>query len=175
VPWLDLPGADQVTVRLSRATGLPDALPDIYGLALRIPVADYVHADLLLATTGTGPLTRFVLRPTRQAQSAYSCLLPYRAPCGPVVLAARPVGADSRGWALACATLTGPWAPFAELRLEPMSNSARDAPVTFDPVLHPVPALDNYAWVAHLRRFAYAGSRRARGEAVQPDQVISQR
>ena len=36
VPWIDEPGEDEV-VRLSRAIGLR-GLPDIHGLAVRVPV-----------------------------------------------------------------------------------------------------------------------------------------
>ena len=42
-------------------------------------------------------------------------------------------------------------------------GEAPDPPLTFEPVLNPVPGLPSYAWAAELRRFAYAGSRRARG------------
>src|SRR3954451_10255298 len=37
VKWLDEPGQDKVLVRFSRALGLPGPLPDVLGLAVRIP------------------------------------------------------------------------------------------------------------------------------------------
>ena len=60
VPWLDAVGEDEVLVRFSRAIGLPRALPDIHGIAMRVPAEDR-FGDLLLASTGLGRLTRFVL------------------------------------------------------------------------------------------------------------------
>src|SRR5690242_4081043 len=36
VPWLDEAGRDDAVVRLSRAIGLPGALPDVQGLAIRL-------------------------------------------------------------------------------------------------------------------------------------------
>src|SRR5690242_17282611 len=60
VPWLDDAGVDEVFVRRSRAVGLPDSLPDIHGLAVRVPVGPG-HADLLFASTGRGLVTRFLL------------------------------------------------------------------------------------------------------------------
>jgi hypothetical protein len=36
VPWIDDPGESRALVRFSRAVGLPDVLPDIHGLAIRI-------------------------------------------------------------------------------------------------------------------------------------------
>lgn len=35
--WLDTAGVDEVLVRQSRAIGLPAPLPDIFGLAVRVP------------------------------------------------------------------------------------------------------------------------------------------
>src|SRR3954447_16915988 len=82
VAWLDEPGADPALVRFSRGGGLPDALPDVLGIALRID-PDTQPGDLLFATTGRGPIGRFLLRPRRAATLAaatYSTLQPYRTP-----------------------------------------------------------------------------------------------
>src|SRR3954451_24472010 len=57
VPWLDEPARSEVLVRISRGAGLPAPLPDLLGLAVRIPDGP---VDLLLSTTGTGPLVRLV-------------------------------------------------------------------------------------------------------------------
>ena len=38
VPWLHEPGTTQVTLRVSRAMGLPARWADIYGIAMRIPL-----------------------------------------------------------------------------------------------------------------------------------------
>ena len=87
--WLDEPGTDRVLVRQSRAVGLPSGLPDIFGLALRVPTPDGGHGDLLLASTGLGRLTRFTLTVSRSPRRRpLTTLLPYRTPCGPVLISA---------------------------------------------------------------------------------------
>jgi hypothetical protein len=152
-----------VLVRLSRATGFPEFLPDIGGLALRVPSAGGGHGDLLLATTGAGSLGRFVVRPTRRVARPYGSVMPYRSPTGPLLLAAFPVAEDGTRFELACSALRGPWSRFAVLEVHPDWDDAPDTPLTFDPVLNQVPGLQSYGWAAQLRRFAYAASRRARG------------
>jgi hypothetical protein len=163
VAWIDEPGSDQVLVRLSRATGLPQFLPDTLGLALRVPRGDGGQGDVLLATTGTSSLGRFVLRPTRHPGRPYGSLMPYRSPTGPLLLAAFPLTEDGTRFELACSGLRGAWSPFGVLEVQSDWDDAPDPPLTFDPVLNQVPGLQSYRWAAQLRRFPYAGSRRARG------------
>src|SRR3954447_10443893 len=64
VPWLDQPERDEVVVRLSRGFGVPAPLPDLIGLAVRIP-GDDGPVDLLLSSSGAGPLGRRVVVPRR--------------------------------------------------------------------------------------------------------------
>ena len=54
VPWLDEPGEDEVVVRLSRAIGLPGGLPDIHGLAVRIPSRTGTRGPVVRAPAGAG-------------------------------------------------------------------------------------------------------------------------
>ena len=164
-PWLDEPGEDAAVVRLSRSIGLPAPLPDVLGLALRTTDADGDH-DLLLSTTGSGRLTRFLLAPRRSAAgSRYGSVLPARSPRGLVVLAAVPVeGAEEGGarFRLVAATPTGPEEPFGELLLHgPLDGP--DADLSFDPVLDPLPGLAVPAALAAVRGPAYAAARRASG------------
>src|SRR5689334_3293962 len=77
VPWLDDPGRDDVVVRLSRGAGLPAPLPDLLGLAIRLP-GDGDPVDLLLTSTGRGALTRLVPVPRRDSATAYSSIMGYR-------------------------------------------------------------------------------------------------
>jgi hypothetical protein len=168
VAWIDEPGSDRVLVRLSRATGLPGFLPDTLGLAVRVPRGDGGHGDLLLATTGTGALGRFVLRPTRRPGRPYGSLMPYRSPTGPLLLAALPLAEDGTRFELACSALRGAWSSFAVLEVQSDWDDAPDAPLTFDPVLNQLPGLESYSWAAQLRRFSYAASRRARRARVIP-------
>ena len=77
VPWLDEAGTDHVAVRFSRSLGLPAPCPDILGLALRIPTQPGSFGDVLLATTGTGLLGRYVLLPARRrGLRTYTSLFP---------------------------------------------------------------------------------------------------
>jgi hypothetical protein len=162
VAWIDEPGNDRVLVRLSRATGLPEFLPDILGLALRVQLEDSRHGDLLLATTGTSSLGRFLLRPSRHPGRRYGSLMPYRSPTGPLLLAAFPLSEAGTRFELACSGLWGAWSPFGVLEVQADWEDAPDTPLTFDPVLNQVPGLPSYGWAAQLRRFPYAASRRAR-------------
>jgi hypothetical protein len=159
--WLDHAGDDQVLVRQSRAVGLPLFAPDIFGLAVRVPTGAGRHGDLLFATTGLGRLTRFTLT---AASSPYgrpmTTLLPYRAPAGPLLLSA--VFRDERTVSLAWALRAGTWHRFAELTLDESPVDEPDAPVSFDPLRHVLPGLENYGWVRRLREPSYATARRSR-------------
>jgi hypothetical protein len=159
VPWLDEPGSDEVLVRRSRAVGLPDGLPDIHGLALRVPCEAGGHGDILMATTGTGRLGRFVLTASRSPYARpMTTLLPYRTPGGPVTLAA--VAAGDHAYELAHASVGGSWHRFADLVLG--TPRAADALVSFDPVQNTVTGLENYPWVRRLREPAYRTARLSR-------------
>ncbi|ACU96853.1 hypothetical protein Svir_18300 [Saccharomonospora viridis DSM 43017] len=159
VEWLDLPGEDHGVVRLSRSVGLPRPLPDVLGLAFTFngPAGD--RHDLLLATTGLRPGTRFALLPRRDPFAVpYSSLLPYRAPRGLVLLAAMPTA--GAGFRLCAATPAGRWQGFATLELSGRTGSGPDRPIRFDPVLHPLPGLSWPPELARLREPAYAAARR---------------
>lgn len=161
VPWLDQPGRDEVLVRVSRAIGLPESMPDIHGIAVRVPCPPDGAADLLLAGTGTGAWTRFLLSPSRTSRHPHSTLLPYRAPTGALVLAALPRG-DSN-FDLACASPRGQWRRFGVLDLgERAVEHEADPLVAFDPMLNTLPGLTPYDWVRRLRERAYAAARRSR-------------
>ena len=161
VAWLDRPGEDQVLVRQSRAVGLPAPLPDVFGLAVRVPTDYGRHGDLLLATTGLGRLTRFTLTPARSPYTRpMTTLLPYRTPAGPVLLSA--VFDDERTVSLAWAVGAEAWHPFAELVLPDAPVDRPDLALSFDPVANPLPGLETYDWVRRLREPSYANARRSR-------------
>ncbi len=159
--WLDDAGDDQVLVRRSRAVGLPSPVPDVFGLALRIPTGGGDHGDLLFASTGLGRLTRFTLT---AAWTPYgrplTTLLPYRTPAGPMVLSA--AFRDERTVALAWAVGPGSWHPFAELSLDEEPVDEPDAAVSFDPVRNVLPGLEIYPWVRRLREPSYSTARHSR-------------
>ena len=162
VAWLDEPGEDEVLLRQSRAVGLPDGAPDIFGIAIRVPAGAGRHGDLLFASTGLGRVSRFVLTASRSPyRRPLTTLLPYCTPAGPVVLAA--VHVDERTLELSCAVLTGPWQTFGRLRINSVSPmQAPDEPVSFDPLLNTLPGLENYGWVRRLREPSYLSARRSR-------------
>jgi hypothetical protein len=167
--WLDQPGEDHGVARLSRAVGLPRPLPDILGLALTFNDTTGARHDLLLASTGLGVSTRFVLVPRRDPTIAtYSCLLPYASPRGSVLLAAVP--AHNAGTHPTAASLTfrmlaaaprGAWQEFGVLRITPRPNADPDPPLRFDPVLNELPGLRYYPVLTKLREPSYEEARSA--------------
>lgn len=93
ISWIDSAGTDDVVGRFSRSVGLPGALPDILGLAIRLPGEK--PADFLLASTGRSVPARFVFHPRRNAgRATYTSMMPYRGSHGPVLLAAFPQTSD---------------------------------------------------------------------------------
>lgn len=151
-------GSSDCLVRISRATGLPESLPDIHGLALRLrPEAPRgSREDLLFAGTGSGRVTRFVLVPRmRYEDGVLTTLLPMASRSGPVLFAARPHGDDR--FELAWARPSGAWTALGNLVL---GAPLGDPELRFDPITEPVAGLSNYAWVTRLREPAYAWARR---------------
>jgi hypothetical protein len=180
VPWLAGTGAQSALVRLSRGAGLPQPLPDLLGLAVRLPgTADAEGpVDLLLSTTGRGRLTRWVLAPRWDAGATYSSLMGYRTAAGPVFLAALPdpgappvtaepgpIAAAARAgrlaFTLAAARGLGAWQPFARLRLlAPVPEV--DPDLRFDAVRNPPPGLVPDGPMARFRAPAYAAAQQGR-------------
>ena len=167
VPWLDDPGSHEVTARVSRSVGLPRPLPDVYGIALRVPVDGRLPADLLFASTGHSAAGRFVFRPAFGVDTrSLTTLLPVRSPKGALVLrlvAEAPVPAEElvlpASMVLSAALGTGPWQDVATLTrgtaLGPDSPSDRH-----DPVVHELPGTEQYAVVRRLREPAYVAARK---------------
>ncbi|MBJ2119610.1 hypothetical protein I6N91_01290 [Arthrobacter sp. MSA 4-2] len=181
IPWLDTAGSTPVEARLSRSVGLPGPLPDIIGLAVRIPSGD-AHADLLLSSTGSSPLGRFLLVPRLNiARSPLTTMMPYRGARGPVLLAARTTGQPTapgrlpaslpafrrrlkgHAWSmeLSFARPLGPWIPFGTLTLTVDPDQGQED-LRFDPVRNPLPTASTYEWAAQLRRGSYAVARSPR-------------
>ncbi len=161
VPWIDEPGTDACLVRFSRATGVPAPLPDVHGVALRVPRQDGGHGDVLASTTGTGRVGRFLLVATRETTgAAHTTLMPYRTPTGPLLVAFLPQGDDV--FAVAHARPRGGWTRFGTLRVQGEASTEDDDAIAFDPMTNRLPGLDMYPWVERLREGAYRASRRAR-------------
>ena len=156
--WVDEPGEDEVVVRVSRAIGLPDAVPDIHGLAVRVPTPAGV-GDLLFASTGWSLLGRFVLTFGGGPESRpMTTLLPYRTPEGPALLGLRAIAGQV--YEMSWCRPRGGWHAFAELRLT--DDEAPNQATSFDPVRNQLPGLTQYAWVRRLREPSYRTARKSR-------------
>jgi hypothetical protein len=172
VPWLDEPARDPVVVRLSRGAGLPAPLPDLLGLAIRVPGA-VKPVDLLLTTAGSGGLTRLLPVPRRDTAAVYSSIMGYRSDAGIVRFAAFPddddvpsdparladeVAREGLRFTLRAARGLGPWRPFGRLTVtgprEPLDSGVR-----FDAVLNPPSGLVPDGPIARFRAPAYATAR----------------
>ena len=175
------PGTYNATIRLSRGAGLPQRLPDILGVAIRLPDvygADH-HQDLLLATSLRINGGRHTLFPGTKGffGSFYSSLLPYDVGGETLMLGVDPGSTQPTPWDIegAAATATGrrltlcvasvfggSWAAAARLTI---GDRLPDAPVEimkYDPAntgggLRPAPRAI-HAW----RSAAYEGSQAGR-------------
>ncbi|MFF0491637.1 phosphodiesterase [Nocardia sp. NPDC004068] len=169
--------------RMSKATGMPGGIPDALGLAVRVLDWQDRPWDLALATTGTGALGRFVVRPVRSwAQARYGSLMAYSFFGGPPAwVFAEPDSAQPQsvsiqslcdyrdghrlGFTLRSSSLLGPERTLAEITLSRPEIGEHAAPGFFDPVLNRPPEVRLLPEaVATLREWAYAGSRDGRGE-----------
>ena len=175
VPWLDAPATEAAVVRLSRGAGLPAPLPDLLGLAIRLPSATGAPIDLLLSTTGRGPLSRLLPVPRRDTAAVYSSIMGYRSDAGTLRLAALPeadgvpsepeplaaeVAREGLSFTLTVARGWGPWVPFGRLILGAAAEPL-DPGIRFDAVLSPPPGLVPDGPMARFRSPAYARARAA--------------
>lgn len=167
--WLDTSGSDVVEARFSRSIGLPQGVPDILGLALRITPSGGSIADVLFASTGWRLPGRYLLVPKLDVGGAtLTTLMPYRGTKGPVLLGLRtislPEGSLTDGeWVLGLywAKPTGAWHQCGELRLR-ASLLPSDTPLRFNPLENQPPGAQTYAWTRRLRERSY---RAAQGPA----------
>ncbi|WP_091363265.1 phosphodiesterase [Geodermatophilus telluris] len=175
VRWLTGPAREPAVVRLSRGAGLPAPLPDLLGLAVRLPTGDR-PVDLLLSSAGRGRRTRFLPVPRVDAVTAYGSLMGYRSPAGTLRLAAVPDGprrvpsdpgpvaerAPGTVFRLLVARgAAGEWVPFARLTLGAVVDGL-DPDVRFDAVRNPPPGLLADGPMARFRAPAYAAAREGR-------------
>lgn len=175
VPWLEEAATQSGVVRLSRGAGLPAPLPDLLGLAVRLPSDAGVPIDLLLTTTGRGAVTRLLPAFRRDTAAVYSSIMGYRSDAGTVRVAAFPEGddvpsepapladavsRDGLSFTLAVARGRGAWVPFGRLVLGEASGPL-DPAIRFDAVLHPPPGLVADGPMARFRAPAYAKARAA--------------
>lgn len=178
VPFLDATARDDVVVRLSRGAGLPEPLPDLLGLAVRLGAGSEAPVDLLLSTTRRGALTRVIPVLRRDTASVYSSIMAYSSAAGPIRLAALPTGDGVPSdpgplaaavrerplvFVLAAARGFGVWIPFARLVVGDAERPL-DPDLRFDAVRHPPPGLSPDGPLARFRAPAYAAAQEARSE-----------
>ncbi|WP_052423886.1 hypothetical protein [Nonomuraea candida] len=173
VPFLDQPADLRGIARLSRSVGVPPPLPDILGIAFRWRQDD-TTAELLLATTGHGPLGRRLLRPAVRWTGMYGCLFPYQAGDRRVLLGAvlhtpgalpATFGAPARAaesgplvLELLAAAPSGPWRPFGQAHLSAPALPDDEHPTRFNPLRHPIPGLRPAGWLNEVRDAAYTAA-----------------
>lgn len=143
---LDAPGAYDVLVRLSRSVGLPDLLPDVLGLAVRVLDAHGPgrHQDLLLDSARPEPLLRRLPLPARDHLSTLYCsLLPYDVAGRRMLLGARGAAGqhpattkalpDALVLELLVATPHGSWHSWGTLRTTGELPAPRGRQLRFNP------------------------------------------
>lgn len=170
-PVFDAAGDTPLVARLSRSASWPVELPDIMGLALRIPAggSDGGPADLLFASTGTGKFTRYVLQlRSTVSNAALTTMLPLASPAGNIVFRLDPE--QENHYRLCYSQSSQPWLPLGRVSLTPLgeplqrSNTADgldDAGLRFRPVAHPPAGLTVPRWIAAVRAPAYRFARAA--------------
>lgn len=171
---LPFEGAERALVRMSRAVGLPQRVPDLFGLALKLPDAGQ---DLLLVTAGEDAVRRHLLVPTTGFfRRAYSTVLPFELGGDLIVIGARPdpvlvplprQDMDDLGPLVAAGRLrfeltwgragTGEVETFASLVLD----RRHDGDLVFNP-FNSHPALKPAGGLNRLRRESYERSQQAR-------------
>ena len=165
VPLLGEVGQHSCLVRWSRSAGVPSPLPDVEGLALRVcDTGEGRPADLLFASSGTGPLSRYVLRLRGpRSHGPLPTLLPVLGATGWLVFLVEPLDDDDPPvrWRLAVARGGGAWNPLGTVT----ATWGSDEAVRFDPVVNLLPGTGQHPLVRELREPAYA---RARDGAARP-------
>lgn len=168
-------GTHRAIVRFSRGVGLPEAVPDILGVAVRLVDAagPGVHQDLLMASAGDSLLGRHLLRPGRSFTSGvFSTILPYDLRGRRVVFGAWIAGdgevlldhvADhvvELLWSTPGAGSTER-AVMGELRPGVPLGDEEERALGFDP-FRTTPDVTPVGWLNDLRRPAYGASRHGR-------------
>ncbi len=166
VVLLDDPGPHHCLVRWSRATGLRDG-PDVEGLAVRLegPAA----GDVLLASTGTGALTRHVITVRgRWEHGPLTTLLPLSTARGPLLLRLDPLtdGADPpTAYRLMVSAPLRPWHERGRLDI---TWTSTDCTRRHHPVTRPPAGTWTHPFWARLRQPSYAASQQVGADPEEP-------
>ncbi|MDP9164929.1 MAG: phosphodiesterase [Actinomycetota bacterium] len=189
-PGVGLPieSAD-VIGRISKAIGVPGELPDLIGLAWRMPPrgSSTTPWDVLAVSAGSGLLTRFALRPTTSwSGTTLTTLMPLRHDGGWWWVKAAMTTELSGGLSLDTVRAaiddggvafdvqqahgSGPFEPLARLRLTRSIPTDEEHDVSFDPTRHTASGVGlGPRWLTSLRERAYERSRRGRHAPDEAD------
>ncbi|HEX2088827.1 MAG TPA: hypothetical protein VHI54_02680 [Actinomycetota bacterium] len=175
-------GDHQAIARLSRGAGVPQGLPDVLGLAIKLP--DYNgprrDQDFLLVSAASAPVARHLLLPASEFGSrTFSTVLPYEVDGEVLLFGTLPSPPEERVTGLdlakldealeqgrlrfrfAVARLTGAWRRIGNLQLErrlsqELSDELRFNPWNTSDRIRPIGPLNR------LRADAYPASQEAR-------------
>ena len=157
-------GAGGAVVRFSRGVGLPEPLPDILGIALRTKPLSDGGQDLLMVTSGSAPVTRHLLLPTRSWTSLpYSTILAYRLEDRTLLFGAR-MDEDRRRFALLMASPREPWEEIGAVTVGERLADEESEALRFSP-WHAGAGIEPIGPLNRLRRGAYPASQEARSQA----------
>lgn len=184
VALLEAPGEYPAIFRFSRGAGLPQPLPDVLGVAVRLPdvYGDGRHQDFLLATGAGPPGLRHLLLPGVGGffAQAFSSILLYRVGGQVRVVGALPTGRRPPGgggalpqlvqaartgdlrFQLALASPAGRWAPIGDLEVGRRLPDSESEQLAFTP-WNTGGGIRPSGPFMGLRRAAYRSSQRARG------------
>jgi hypothetical protein len=172
----------EIIGRLSKAIGIPGRLPDLIGLAWRMPPRETEREpwDVLMVSAGSGSLTRFALRPTLSwTGTSLSTLMPLRRDDGSWWVKAAMITEIGSGLSLdeVRRTITREgivfdvqqahgsesFEPLARLSFTTVIPTDADHDVSFDPTRNSPPDVElGPAWLTVLRERAYRRSRHGR-------------
>jgi hypothetical protein len=181
---LPIEDTEHVVARISKGVGTPGPLPDVIGLAMRLPALPFAATpwDILLASAGTGTAARVLgVRPVlRWTGQSMSSLMPLRYDGGVWWISARmATGVGTFGVSLASvrerlrtdgiefdiaqARGAAAFRPLARLTVRGVTEAAESRDVAFDPVRHTTPGVRLMpTWLSTFREQAYERSRRGR-------------
>lgn len=166
---LDEPGPHACEVRWSRALGLRDG-PDIEGLAVHVRGA--AAGDVLLASTGTGVLTRHLLVARARGQHGpLTTLLPLSTALGPLLLRLDPLldaGAGSEPPTVYRLLVSAPGRPWHDRGRLDLTWTGSDCTRRHSPVGNPPTGSWTHPLWALLREPSYAASQEVSAEREEP-------
>lgn len=166
VALLDDPGPHPCLVRWSRAVGRRDG-PDIEGLAVHIQ--GIAAGDILLASTGTGVLTRHLLAVRgRRDHGPLTTLLPLSTARGPLLLRLDPLPGGADPPAAYRLLISAPARPWHERGRLDITWTDADCARRHDPVGHPPAGTWTHPLWARLRQPSYAASQQVGADPEEP-------